>query len=127
MIDQNTADTLNKALDLAKQGVVAGFEQVKQLAPFVWGVARRQTVIDGIECFVGVGFILFVWSAITIGMFKMKKADYFDAEDVFFTIFISSVIACICLIVFTLNGIDLVWNPDYWTIQRVIELAKSVK
>lgn len=85
-IDQNTADTLNKALDLAKQGVVAGFEQVKQLAPFVWNVARRQTQIDGIEL-VMVAFLTFVaWLAVNI----MSYREWKDQDSNWVVLFCSS-------------------------------------
>lgn len=125
MIDQNTADTLNKALDLAKQGVVAGFEMVKQAAPYVWSLALRQTIINGIE------YAFFALLSL-IGMFflpkswrwAMKESDESDGDSVVvvFMLTIGLVISFIgCLI----NAVDLIGNPGYWTIIKISEMLHN--
>ena len=126
MIDQTTADALNKALDLAKQGVVAAFETVKQYAPYVWSMARRQVLLEGVE--MGIAWLLLAifWAAVNIWSYRAHKDPqaYWDEEHAI-TFWVSSGIFLIITLVMMPDFVDLVGNPDYWTMHKILELVKS--
>lgn len=136
-IDQATADTLNKALDLAKQGVVAAFETVKQYAPVVWGMARRQVLVEGIQLIFGAFMILGVAYAISKACWykaaKNAKSDngrgygyhsYFDEDCAFIATCTTFGIAAIPAVILIIISIPLIFNPDWATMQRILELVR---
>jgi hypothetical protein len=126
-VDQATADILNKALDLAKQGVVAAIETVKQYAPQVWAMARRQTQLNGIECFIlaGLGLAMFVTASFSWRWAVRKdKLGGIDSAYVVLPVF-GSLAGAISFVCFLINGIDLTFNPDYWTMMKILDLMKQ--
>lgn len=124
MVDQSTADTLNKALDLAKQGVVSAFETVKQYAPQVWAMARRQTIIEGYElifcwvigCLAGIALIVLYWKSV-------PDSVEWDVVNAKVATIITLAVLAIFTIVIGINVIDLLGNPDWWTMQKVLHLV----
>lgn len=125
-MDQNSADALNKALDLAKQGVVSAFETVKQYAPMVWGLVKRQITIDGYEL-LGGGLLTI---AVTTALLKLiwwnaKDDDYgFDKTNGVIATLITLIISLPLTIIFLVNATDYIFNPDWWTMQKVLKLVK---
>lgn len=131
-IDQNTADAISKALDLAKQGVVTGFEMVKNYAPYVWGVARRQVILEGIENLFSVGVIYTIAYAIrTLSLSCIDtdsdgyKGDW-SANNAHVLNTVTFCLATFIASFFIVRAISYVFNPDYWTMRFVLDLANSV-
>lgn len=121
MIDPQTAETLNKALDLAKQGVVAAFETVKQYAPYVWAMARRQTQIEGYELLFG-AFLAFI---LMVSMLHITR-KYWNKDPVAILALVFGVGGSLALFVScTINAIDFIGNPDWWTMMKILELVKK--
>lgn len=126
MIDQTTADALNKALDLAKQGVVAAFETVKQYAPVVWGMARRQIMLEGVELIVG-------WTLLTAlyaFLFRTAYCSHRDGGEMAgepYGIFkvVAALVYSIATAALVVNAVDLLFNPDYWTMMKILELTRG--
>lgn len=52
-MDQNMSDVAKQALDLAKSGIGELYTKAQQIAPEVWKMAYRQTILDGIEYLLG--------------------------------------------------------------------------
>ena len=125
MLDPQTADALNKALDLARQGVVAAFETVRTYAPYVWSMARRQTLLEGVECAVGAGMSLV---ALAVAHWAVRPWAVRESEASggfsYFPAVVLYAAAVVLFPVFVVNAIDLIGNPDYWTMMRILELVK---
>lgn len=126
MIDQTTADTLNKALDLAKQGVVAGFETVKTYAPYVWGMARRQTILEGIELVVVwvIIAVFYVGGNVWLSKRNLPTGDYrtFGCSDRNIARVVTALIFVTFTIIVAINAIDFLANPDFWTMHKILDL-----
>jgi hypothetical protein len=123
MIDPQTADVLNKAMDIAKNGIVAGYELIRQNAPLVWAMARRQTQLDGIELLIGSAF---GFVATGLSAWLTKWCFKHDCDEVCVPFSILLTVAIFVETVITLvNGIDFAFNPDWWTLQKLMELVKK--
>lgn len=131
MIDQNTADTLNKALDLAKQGVVAAFETVKEYAPQVWAMARRQIILEGIEllCADAILILVFIFLIRTfwkhpVPLDHEDSGQKWNVANALVGTIISSIIFVIGFVALSINAADFLFNPDWWTMQSILALAR---
>lgn len=120
LIDQSTAEVLNKALDLAKQGVIAGVEMVKQAAPYVWSLALRQTLLNGVECTLGA--VACAVACLFLPRLWRWGLAHDDDGAIILPVFVTAGLT-VGLVACTLNAIDLIGNPGYWTIMKLLEMA----
>lgn len=121
-VEKTLADALDKALDLAKQGIVAGFEMVKQAAPYVWSLAQRQTIIEGVEC----AFFAVICAIIMCYFPRMwrwaKRECDATAGMSYFGAVVATFVTSVTFIVLFLNAVNYIANPGYWTIMKIAEM-----
>jgi len=120
VIDPSTAEVLNKAMDMAKNGIIAGYELVRQNAPLVWAMARRQTLIDGIEM-LGLGGI--VGGLALYSFRKFKKADKSDWEEAYVFSILGLCVLSFVTTMLLIKGVDLTFNPDWWTLRALVDMV----
>lgn len=104
------------------EGLSTVATKLGQTGQYAFGLAVRQIVIDGVEC--GLGFM---GCAGLLWFMKSKwKALMEENEDFFYVFYFIGlaslgVVGLMCLF----NGLDLIANPQYWAIARIIHLVKS--
>jgi hypothetical protein len=131
---QTNQEIADKALDLVKQGVTTLYTDVQKVAPQVWNMALRQTIVDGVECLIGVGlgaglivFGRYLWIHGT----KLRAAHinlswYNSDRETGWKVcgWIAGVTGFLIVTICLFNAIDLLGNPGYWTLVRLIQLAQ---
>jgi len=128
----NTKEIFEKAFDLVKQGVVAAADVLKTYAPQLWAMVRRQVILEGLECLA----CFLAFCVIMIWLIRVVRKGYSEREpdtnsgeplsklDIdIITGFIVG-IWILASTAFLINATDLLLNPDYWTLMRVLEFRK---
>lgn len=130
MIDQNTKEVFDKAFDLMKQGVVAAADTLRTYAPQLWAMVKRQIIIEAFEYIVEAVFALLVSGLIIYFVRRGYKKrpnlnfDCFDQHDVNLTTVFLAAFGTIIAGILLVNAADMLFNPDYWTLRRVLELRQ---
>lgn len=130
-MDQNMSDVAKQALDLAKSGIGELYAKAQQIAPEVWKMAYRQTILDGIEYTIGAILFTSVFGVISHWFFKQaidyKSDGTFDdgKAGLYFVGFIFLAAAVGSLLGFGTTAINYLVNPSYWTLARLFAMAKG--
>lgn len=131
-------DVFSKALDMAKSGVAQGYELAKQAAPQLWQLARRQTIIEGIQGILGIILIIVIviscwrwakWYDSTNDRrpdYSHQKFDKGDARTAAFCLrLFPTIIGLILAFILEVDVMNYLLNPDYWTLIRIVDLLKG--
>lgn len=111
-------DVAKQAIELAKQGVSALYSTFQQIAPEVWKMTYKQTQINGIECLIGAGLCL-LGVASFLHLWKQGWDDESPLPIILTCAFLVAFIVCL------LNGLDLTFNPGYWTLVKLGNIARG--
>lgn len=138
---QSLVDVFTKGLDMAKSGLAQGYELAKQAAPELWQMARRQTIIEGLQdLFFLVLTIIFMIVLCRVVVAINRKAGScesgYSAEGETWLRGDWSVLSwllavfgyagsTVCIIDFGTEAINYLFNPDYWTLLRLVKLLKG--
>ena len=114
--------------DFAMSGINRIIEAVKGVAPKIWEVYMKQQIIKGIWCFIAtIGFIsCAIW--INSARKKIKDTDWCEDDVTIANVFsvIGTVIAIALALVCLGAGIARIINPDYYIIQDLVYIARSL-
>jgi len=130
MIDSlsiNWADIANNLLDKGEVAIMSTIAAVKSSAPYIWELTQRQVVAEAtINFYASCAFLMASIILFTIGMILIHK----KADDFVGWCLVPGIIVGIASTISTIATGRLYFliqaNPDYYTIQRIIELGKSV-
>lgn len=105
-------------------------QAIKTSAPWIWTIAQKQVYADAIGnvlvtlCF----FIPLVISCIKVWKYNIKELSYDDRDGISILRAVTSILVGIAFILVIVSGVHLVKvciNPDYYTIQLIMEVVRG--
>lgn len=125
----NWAEIADKILDQGGSLIMSAIEQIKEIAPYIWEITQTQVIAEATLYLCVLVFFLVVSSVVTtVGLIRGSKDDWDNGFNV-----VMAGVGGFCLLISVFIGlidgqqyILMLMNPDWYTIQRIVEMSKGI-